>query len=481
MATNTDSLELRKPAGGDTVNVATDLNANFDVIDGMHLKGADIASASAIAISNEEAGAYRDITGTTGVTSIAARNAGQVARLQFDGVVTLTHNGTSLILPGASDYVTAAGDVMEFMSEGSGNWRYIGGSRPPLHLLDDVDIHFGTGDDAVARWSDGDADNHSLVIALGDSNQGLHITDKGAVATDWAIAATTHPNLFLHSNTTPATNYLRLGGHDGTVAYIDVVGGTTLRLAIAGTNEIDLTATAFSPATSDGQALGTASLMWGDLFLASGAVVNWNNGDVILTHAAGKLTFGGDGAVEIDFANHEMTNVDINSGAIDGATIGAAAASSGLFTTVGATGLITATGGQIAFPATQAASAGANTLDDYEEGTWAPTGNNVTYTGTDGSYVKIGQLVVASFMFTMPTTSDTNTALITNLPFVAMSDSDAFQGGVLTYTTFVSGLTLLIAQGSDNMSFYSLGGAAKTNANLSTKAFRGVVTYRASA
>jgi hypothetical protein len=215
---------------------------------------------------------------------------------------------------------------------------------------------FGDGLDAALRWSLADASNHTLVLGLGDSNQAIHITDKGARATDWAIAATTHPTLFLHSNTTPITDYLKIGAHDGSVAYIDVVGGTTLRLAIAGTNEIDLTSTAFSPATSDGNALGTTSLMWGDLFLASGSVANWNNGDVTLTHAAGKLTWGGDGSVELDFNNHEMTNVDINGGAVDGTTIGAAAASSALFTTVGATGLITATGGQIAFPSSQAAS-----------------------------------------------------------------------------------------------------------------------------
>ncbi|KKK63899.1 hypothetical protein LCGC14_2989660, partial [marine sediment metagenome] len=40
-----------------------------------------------------------------------------------------------------------------------------------------------------------------------------------------------------------------------------------------------------------------------------------------LTHSAGKLTWGGDGTVEIDFSSHEMTNVDINSGTIDGVTI----------------------------------------------------------------------------------------------------------------------------------------------------------------
>ena len=187
MATATNSLNLRKPAGGDTVSVSTDLNANYDVIDGMHYKGSDVASASSLAIGDEENGSYRDITGTTGVTAISARNAGQVVRFQFDGAVTLTHNSTSLILPGGSDYTTVAGDVLQFVSEGSGNWRMISGTRPPLHLADATDLHFGTGDDAVIRWSTGDSSNHALAIGLGDSNQGLHVTDKAAIATDWNI------------------------------------------------------------------------------------------------------------------------------------------------------------------------------------------------------------------------------------------------------------------------------------------------------
>ena len=37
-------------------------------------------------------------------------------------------------------------------------------------------------------------------------------------------------------------------------------------------------------------ALGTTALKWSDLFLASGAVINMNNGDVTLTHAADQLT-----------------------------------------------------------------------------------------------------------------------------------------------------------------------------------------------
>ena len=47
---------------------------------------------------------------------------------------------------------------------------------------------------------------------------------------------------------------------------------------------------AMLPGSSDVGALGSATLMWSDLFLASGAVVNFNNGNVTLTHSAGVLT-----------------------------------------------------------------------------------------------------------------------------------------------------------------------------------------------
>ena len=58
-------------------------------------------------------------------------------------------------------------------------------------------------------------------------------------------------------------------------------------------NEVELVQNALSPVTSDGVALGTGSLMWSDAFLASGAVVNFNNGDVTLTHSACTLTVAG--------------------------------------------------------------------------------------------------------------------------------------------------------------------------------------------
>jgi len=72
-------------------------------------------------------------------------------------------------------------------------------------------------------------------------------------------------------------------------------------LRVEGVNEVELVQNAISPVTSDGVALGTGSLMWSDLFLASAGVINFNNGNVTITHAAGKLTVaGGDVAIADD-------------------------------------------------------------------------------------------------------------------------------------------------------------------------------------
>lgn len=51
--------------------------------------------------------------------------------------------------------------------------------------------------------------------------------------------------------------------------------------------------TGIVPDANDGAYLGTTALGFSDLFLASGGVVNWNNGDVTLTHSANVLRFDG--------------------------------------------------------------------------------------------------------------------------------------------------------------------------------------------
>lgn len=83
-------------------------------------KGSDVASASALTLGD---GNYFDITGTTAITSISTKGVGTVIKLHFDGVLTLTHHATDLILPGGANIATAAGDEAEFVEYASGDWR----------------------------------------------------------------------------------------------------------------------------------------------------------------------------------------------------------------------------------------------------------------------------------------------------------------------------------------------------------------------
>jgi len=87
-------------------------------------------------------------------------------------------------------------------------------------------------------------------------------------------------------------------------------------------------------------------------------------------------------------------------------------------------GAVTLTSGQIAFPATQAPSAGVNTLDDYEEGTWTPSiGGNATYTLQSGTYVKVGKLVMIGCTLTINAIGTGSINTITGLPFTTAANS----------------------------------------------------------
>jgi len=84
-------------------------------------KGADVASANAMTLGTD--GNYFDITGTTAITSIGTLGIGTVVKLHFDGILTLTHHATDLILPSGANITTAAGDEAEFAEYATGDFR----------------------------------------------------------------------------------------------------------------------------------------------------------------------------------------------------------------------------------------------------------------------------------------------------------------------------------------------------------------------
>lgn len=102
--------------------------------------------------------------------------------------------------------------------------------------------------------------------------------------------------------------------------------------------------------------------------------------------------------------------------------------------------------GQLRFPATANPSSDANTLDDYEEGTWTPTltfGNaavGMTYANRSGTYCKVGRQVSLVGTFALSAKgSSTGTARLSGFPFSSMAqDGASFIAG---YTANLSTIT----------------------------------------
>lgn len=107
---------------------------NAELVDALPLSGGTMTGAieypgfiSVASAAEPDIGAVAgnliNITGTVTITGFGTANAGVWRKVRFDGVLTLTENATSLILPGGANIITAPGDVADFVSEGSGNWR----------------------------------------------------------------------------------------------------------------------------------------------------------------------------------------------------------------------------------------------------------------------------------------------------------------------------------------------------------------------
>jgi len=113
--------------------------------------------------------------------------------------------------------------------------------------------------------------------------------------------------------------------------------------------------------------------------------------------------------------------------------------------TIGVGGATPSTSGAgITFPATQSASSDANTLDDYEEGTWTPTivgsttAGTASYTVAQGYYTKIGNRVFLQFYINWSSGTGAGNLLVGNLPFTTSSSSNSQGGLTITYINNVA-------------------------------------------
>jgi hypothetical protein len=184
---------------------------------------------------------------------------------------------------------------------------------------------------------------------------------------------------------------------------------------------------------------------WGD---TSGHFSDAATGSLYITHSSNKVSLKSDSDIEL-FCN--------NADAI-------------IFSTNATERLrIPSDAAGITFPATQVASSNANTLDDYEEGTWTATdasGAGLTLTTTTQRYTKVGRLVTLQIEdLTFPSNANGNSVAIGGLPFSA--GTGAGSGGITSYSG--SAVQFVILGGASELRLYNVPSAFSrtTNANMS--------------
>lgn len=186
-------------------------------------KGADIASAATTDIG-AATGNFVHVTGTVTITGLGTVQAGTRRIVRFAGALTLTHNATSLILPGGVNITTAANDVATFVSEGGGNWRLAG------YLRADGSGALADGSVTTAKLANG---------AVTPAKTSLPVTAlsiaTGAVNIDLSLGR--HFTLTLSANVTSITfTNLPAAGFAGEIAVRivqDATGSRTVALPAA--------------------------------------------------------------------------------------------------------------------------------------------------------------------------------------------------------------------------------------------------------
>lgn len=152
--------------------LADDVANNAAAIAFHETRATNVASSSTTNIATAT-GEFVQVTGTATITSFGAATPGTVRHVRFTGAGTITHNATTLILPGGANIIRADNDTAIFRSiAGDDGWICISYKRANGRAIVETDLTAIEGD--IAALADDVADlgtskaNASTVAALAD-------------------------------------------------------------------------------------------------------------------------------------------------------------------------------------------------------------------------------------------------------------------------------------------------------------------------
>ena len=212
--------------------------------------------------------ALSTISGTTGITDATITSA---KLADFSAAVDL--NGVELILDanGNTSITADTDDRIDFK---------LGG-------VEHISINNSSGDTVIKPM----VDAKDIVFQQYDGNKILEINDANYVAISGAAAGP--GELRFYEDTDLGSHYtgFKAGNATASVSYVLPLadGSADQVLATNGSGTLSwATASANTPSSADGQALGSASLEWSDLFLADSSTIQFGaDQDTILTHTDG--------------------------------------------------------------------------------------------------------------------------------------------------------------------------------------------------
>ena len=343
-------------------------------------------------INGTSVGASTPSTGA--FTTLSASGTSTLAAVNASGVVKATLGGTT----GVSTAIIAATDG------NGGAGRGVAISLKPAGSSNSVEVAKIIGYQNTAAAT---ANNAVLAVEVAASDgvlaERLRITNAGNVGIGTTSPGAYKLNVAGNVNVTGASTLAAVTA----VGRVEISGGSGDRIfQVSGTSATTGT-TQFGEVFNPTFGAAVTTLYGRYIGFTSNGATGTNAYSMYVEPVGGTSTFTNKWGLYVTGTDKNHLNGPV--------TMGTGLAVTGA---ISATEIISANKG-ITFPATQVASADANTLDDYEEGTWTPSvGGTATYSIQLGRYTKIGNIVHVEFMLTSNGGAGASNA-ITGLPFSA--------------------------------------------------------------